>query len=57
LHKFFKDSDPEKNIISNIPSSVNYEIVYHEGYSDYFINTITAHTCDYLENTEGDNEN
>ncbi|AJM93097.1 hypothetical protein [Nitrosopumilus piranensis] len=51
LHKFFEGSDPEKKIISQIPSSVNYEIVYHEGYSDYFIGTETAHGC------EGLNEN
>ena len=51
LHKFFEGSDPEKKIISQIPSSVNYKIVYHEGYSDYFIGTETAHGC------EGLNEN
>jgi len=48
LHKFFKDSDPEKKIISQIPSSIDYEIVYHEGYSDYFINTDTWHECDRI---------
>ncbi|MGY5148399.1 MAG: hypothetical protein ACW9W4_10415 [Candidatus Nitrosopumilus sp. bin_7KS] len=49
LHKFFKDSEPEKKIISQIPY-VKYEIVYHEGYSDYFINTITSHECKGLAN-------
>ncbi|MCE2506707.1 MAG: hypothetical protein J4F36_09650 [Nitrosopumilaceae archaeon] len=49
LHKFFEGSDPEKKILSQIPSYVNYEIVYHEGYSDYFIGTETAHGCDYLK--------
>ncbi|MGY5148048.1 MAG: hypothetical protein ACW9W4_08625 [Candidatus Nitrosopumilus sp. bin_7KS] len=51
LHKFFKDSEPEKKIISQIPS-VEYEIVYHEGYSDYFINTITSHQCEGLANED-----
>jgi hypothetical protein len=52
LHKFFEGSEPENKIISKIPSNVDYEIFYYDGYSDYFINTITAHTCDYLENTD-----
>lgn len=50
LHKFFKDSEPKKKIISKIPSNVNYEIIYHEGYSDYSINTMTSHECEGLEN-------
>lgn len=50
LHKFFKDSESEKKIISQIPEFLHYEIVYHEGYSDYFINTETAHGCEKLEN-------
>lgn len=58
LHKFFKGSEPENKIISKIPSNVDYEIFYYDGYSDYFINTITAHTCDYLEKTDSlKNEN
>lgn len=57
LHKFFEGSEPETKIISKIPSTVDYEIVYHDGYSDYFINTLTAHSCDELVNIEKDNEN
>ncbi len=48
LHKFFEGSDPEKQIISQIPSSVDYEIVYYDGYSDYFIGPDTFHTCDEI---------
>lgn len=46
LNQIFEDSEPEKKIKSKIPSYFDYEIVYHEGYTDYFINTITAHECD-----------
>ena len=57
LHKFFKESEPEKMIISKIPSNVDYEIIYHEGYSDYFIGSDTTNTCDYVESREKENEN
>jgi len=46
LNQIFEGSEPEKRIISKIPTYFDYEIVYHEGYSDYFINTITGHECD-----------
>ena len=45
LHKFFEGTEQEQKIISKIPSTTNYKIVYHEGYSDYFINTMTSHKC------------
>ena len=48
LHKFFEGTEQEQKIISKIPSTTNYEIVYHEGYSDYFINTKTTHKCGEL---------
>ncbi|MGH1569264.1 MAG: hypothetical protein ACRBBZ_08860 [Nitrosopumilus sp.] len=46
LHKFFEGSDPEKQIISQIPTPVDCEIVCPNGYSDYFIGLDTSHTCD-----------
>ena len=52
LHKFFEGTEQEQKIISKIPSTTNYEIVYHEGYSDYFIGTETAHGCEKLENED-----
>lgn len=54
LNWIFEGSDAEKKIISKIPPSINYEIIYHEGYTDYFINTITGHECDSLEITDKD---
>ena len=50
LHQIFEGTEHEKRITSKIPSAVDYEIVYHEGYTDYFINTMTAHECGPLEN-------
>ena len=52
LHKFFEGTEQEQKIISKIPSTTNYEIVYHEGSSDYFIGTETAHRCEKLENED-----
>jgi hypothetical protein len=50
LNWIFNDSSAEKEIISKIPFDVDYEIIYHNGYTDYFINEITSNTCDQLEN-------
>ena len=41
----FEGSDAEKKIVSKIPSDVDYEIIYHEGYSDYFINLESKYDC------------
>lgn len=50
LNWIFKDSPEEKEIISKIPSFVNYQIVYYDGYTDYFIGEDTANTCETLKN-------
>ena len=48
LNWIFEGTPQERKIISKIPYWIDYEIIYHEGYSDYFISPITANTCDYL---------
>ncbi len=47
LNWIFEGTEKEKKIISKIPSDADYKIIYHEGYTDYFINTETGHECDY----------
>ena len=50
LNWIFNDSSAEKEIISKIPSFVDYQIVYYDGYTDYFIGEDTANTCEILKN-------
>jgi|CXWL01.1.fsa_nt_gi hypothetical protein len=50
LNWIFKNSPEEKEIISKIPSFVDYQIVYYDGYTDYFIGEDTANTCETLKN-------
>ncbi|WP_016939759.1 hypothetical protein [Candidatus Nitrosopumilus sediminis] len=49
LNWVFKGSPQEEKIISKIPPNMDYQTIYHQGYSDYFINAITAQQCDSLE--------
>lgn len=50
LNWIFEDSEPEKMILSQIPSNVNYEIKYLDEYSDYFISKESIFACEGLEN-------
>lgn len=50
LNWIFEDSEPEKMILSQIPSNVSYEIKYLDEYSDYFLSKESLFACDDSEN-------